>query len=222
MLGKFVNMKVFLADDHGLFRSGMRYLLTGLDASLFITEASTLAEIKQADLSTFDLVLLDMRFDQFDAMPMISEIVARAGKARVVVISGDDAPDRVRRCIEAGAMGFLPKSEDQCRLLPALRLVLSGGVYLPLHAIKHYSQPFDHASTETRIQKLLSARQWEILEHALNGTPNKLIARELSIAEGTVKAHLSKIYQLIGVRNRTEAVFELARESAALIDQEGR
>jgi DNA-binding NarL/FixJ family response regulator len=212
-------MKIYLADDHGLFRSGLKYLLTGLDPSLDITEASTLAELASASLSQFDLVLIDMRFDGADALPLISELILRAGKARVVVISGDDSPERVRRCIDAGAMGFLPKSEDQSRLLPALRLVLSGGIYLPANAIKVFSSHADSGPPQGRIQQLLSARQWEILTHALNGTPNKIISRDLNIAEGTVKAHLSKIYQLIGVRNRTEAVYMMANESSENLGQ---
>jgi DNA-binding NarL/FixJ family response regulator len=221
-------MKVYLADDHGLFRSGLKFLLTGLDPSLTIVEAATLGELQAQDIAEFDLVLIDLVFGGHDALPLISSLVERAGAARIVVISGDDSPERVRKCIDAGAMGFLPKSEDQGRLLPALRLVLSGGIYLPAKAIKHFSSGQEPAASlpkapePHRIQRLLSERQWQILQRAVNGTPNKIIARELFIAEGTVKAHLSKIYQTIGVHNRTEAVYVLASESTSIMEQGGK
>jgi DNA-binding NarL/FixJ family response regulator len=215
-------MKVYLADDHGLFRSGLKYLLNGLDPSLEIVEAATLIELQAQDLEGFDLVLIDLLFGGQDAFPLIETLVQRAGSARIVVISGDDSPERVRKCIDAGAMGFLPKSEDQARLLPALRLVLSGGIYLPAKAIKQFSSEKVVPTAVNKIQRLLSERQWQILQLAVHGTPNKVIGRQLQIAEGTVKAHLSKIYQTIGVRNRTEAVYMLAQESNVALEQMGK
>jgi DNA-binding NarL/FixJ family response regulator len=211
-------MKLYLADDHGLFRSGLKYLLNGLDPSLEIVEAATLTELTSQDLAGFDLVLIDLLFGGQDAFPLIESLVQRAGSARIVVISGDDSPARVRKCIDAGAMGFLPKSEDQARLLPALRLVLAGGIYLPANAIKQFSNEQEVPALTYRIKRLLSDRQWEILQLAVHGTPNKVIGRQLNIAEGTVKAHLSKIYQTIGVKNRTEAVYMLAQESSAALE----
>jgi DNA-binding NarL/FixJ family response regulator len=216
-------MKVYLADDHGLFRSGLRFLLTGLDPSLTVFEAGRLDEVRREDLSKYDLVLIDLIFDGQDALPLLPELILNAGNARIVVVSGDDAPDRVRKCIDFGAMGFLPKSEDQGRLLPALRLVLSGGIYLPAKAIRQFTTIEAIAPIQiNRIQQLLSERQWEILQHAIHGTPNKTIGRQLHIAEGTVKAHLSKIYQLIGVKNRTEAVYVMAQEATASMEQVGK
>jgi DNA-binding NarL/FixJ family response regulator len=215
-------MKVYLADDHGLFRSGLKYLLNGLDPSLEVVESATLIELQAQDLDGFDLVLIDLLFGGQDAFPLIENLVQRAGSARIVVISGDDSPERVRKCIDAGAMGFLPKSEDQARLLPALRLVLSGGIYLPAKAIKQFSSEKVAPTAVNRIQRLLSERQWQILQLAVHGTPNKVIGRQLQIAEGTVKAHLSKIYQTIDVRNRTEAVYMLAQESNVALEQMGK
>ena len=122
------------------------------------------------------------------------------------MISGNDNPEKIRLCIDEGASGFLPKSESQETLLPALRLVLAGGIYLPLRAIQTIT-PAQLPSTASSQQSLLSTRQQEILNLAIKGTPNKVISRTLDIAEGTVKAHLSRIYQLLGVRNRTEAVY---------------
>jgi DNA-binding NarL/FixJ family response regulator len=211
-------MNIYIADDHALFRSGLKYLLTGLDNALSIQEAGTVQELRNQNLTNFDLVLVDLKFDDFDALYILPEIIEQAGAARIVVVSGDDRPERVRKCIDAGAMGFLPKSEDQTKLLPALRLVLAGGIYLPAKAILEYSLGQAPAPHSHRIKKLLSERQWEILQQAIIGTPNKVIARRLEIAEGTVKAHLSKIYQTIGVKNRTEAVFVFARDSKESIE----
>jgi DNA-binding NarL/FixJ family response regulator len=213
-------MNIYLADDHALFRSGLKYLLTGLDNALNIQEAGTVQELRNQNLTNFDLVLIDLKFDDFDALYILPEIIEHAGAARIVIVSGDDRPERVRKCIDAGAMGFLPKSEDQAKLLPALRLVLAGGIYLPARAILEYSLGQSPAPESHRIKKLLSGRQWEILQQAIIGTPNKVIARRLEIAEGTVKAHLSKIYHLIGVKNRTEAVYVFAQDAKASIDRD--
>jgi two-component system, NarL family, nitrate/nitrite response regulator NarL len=213
-------MNIYIADDHALFRSGLKYLLTGLDNALNIQEAGTVQELRNQNLTNFDLVLVDLKFDDFDALYILPEIIEQAGAARIVVVSGDDRPERVRKCIDAGAMGFLPKSEDQAKLLPALRLVLAGGIYLPARAILEYSLGQAPAPQTHRIKKLLSERQWEILQQAIIGTPNKGIARRLEIAEGTVKAHLSKIYHVIGVKNRTEAVYVFAQETKTSVERD--
>jgi DNA-binding NarL/FixJ family response regulator len=213
-------MNIYIADDHALFRGGLKYLLTGLDNALNIQEAGTVQELRNQNLTNFDLVLIDLKFDDFDALYILPEIIEHAGAARIVVVSGDDRPERVRKCIDAGAMGFLPKSEDQAKLLPALRLVLAGGIYLPARSILEYSLGHAPAPESHRIKKLLSERQWEILQQAIIGTPNKVIAQRLKIAEGTVKAHLSKIYNLIGVKNRTEAVYVFAQDTKASIDRD--
>jgi DNA-binding NarL/FixJ family response regulator len=213
-------MNIYIADDHALFRSGLKYLLTGLDGALNIQEAGTVQELRNQNLTNFDLVLIDLKFDDFDALYILPEIIEQAGAARIVVVSGDDRPERVRKCIDAGAMGFLPKSEDQAKLLPALRLVLAGGIYLPARAILEYSLGQAPPHHSHRIKKLLSERQWEILQQAIIGTPNKVIARRLEIAEGTVKAHLSKIYHVIGVKNRTEAVYVFAQDTKTSIERD--
>jgi DNA-binding NarL/FixJ family response regulator len=207
-------MRILLADDHGLFRGGMRYLLTGLQPDTSIVEVATLTELNAIDFARFDLILMDLSFESKTSFPLIQVIRQEAPMTRLIIVSGDDSPQRIRDCIEAGALGFLPKSEDNETLLPALRLVLAGGVYLPAKAIQSMPEVSDEAITHPKMGGL-SERQREILELAVLGTPNKLIGRKLNIAEGTVKAHLSKIYQTIGARNRTEAVYILAGEARA-------
>ncbi len=214
-------MNVLIADDHGLFRSGLRYLLQGLNNQLQITEVSSLENLLVSDLSDFALVLMDLRFGGKDALPLIRPLMERAPKSRIVIISAEESPDRVRQCIEEGALGFLSKSQEQDSLLPALKLVLAGGIYLPADAIRRLSSKSptpEHADENPGSLSTLTTRQRQILNLAVIGTPNKIIGRQLDIAEGTVKAHLSKIYQLLGVRNRTEAVYLLAGEQSRLLN----
>ena len=129
--------------------------------------------------------------------------------SRIVVLSGEEDPRLVRMAIDAQAAGFIPKSSTPQVLLSALRLVLADGVYLPTVALKHLeSAPREIGN--------LSERQLDVLRKAVQGKANKVIARELSLSEGTVKAHLAAAFRALGVKNRTEAVYAAARSGLQL------
>jgi two-component system, NarL family, nitrate/nitrite response regulator NarL len=119
----------------------------------------------------------------------------------------------VRRAVEAGAVGFVPKASSPALLIDALRLCAHGGVYLPLAAL----QTDDEAPTPTELRSLaqafpaLTERQHEVLDWLARGMSNKQIARALDVAEGTVKQHLNAIFRELGVNTRTEAVYLMAR-----------
>jgi DNA-binding NarL/FixJ family response regulator len=133
------------------------------------------------------------------------------------VLSGEEDPRQVRRAIDAGAAGFIPKSSTPEVLLSALRLVLADGVYLPAVALKGIAAGGTEAPVSAdRIGDSLSERQIDVLRKAVQGKANKVIARELSISEGTVKAHLSAAFRALGVHNRTEAVYAAARSGLQL------
>ena len=134
---------------------------------------------------------------------------------RIVVLSAEEDPRQVRRAIDSGAAGFIPKSSTPEVLLNALRLILGGGIYLPPMALRGLadapeSSTSSHVSHE-RLVEALSGRQLDVLNKAVLGKPNKVIARELGISEATVKAHLSAAFRVLGVHNRTEAVYTAAR-----------
>lgn len=129
--------------------------------------------------------------------------------AAVVVVSGEEDPELVLRTIDAGASGYIPKTTDNAVTVQALRLVLAQGVYLPPLALRHARLGGTPASTATAANALgpsLSKKQQAVLQLLLQGKANKIIARELNVAEGTVKAHLWAVYQALGVSTRSQAM----------------
>lgn len=208
-------MNVLLIDDHALFRSGMRYLLADLDRELHFLEAGTVVEALAFAGQPVDLVLLDLVMPDASGERAIVEVRAAFEQATLVVVSSEEEPWLVRRAIELGASGFVPKTSSP-RILPhALRLVLAGGVYLPPHVLRERDfaappPPLAEGAAPPRIEGL-SERQTETLLKAVLGRSNKSIAREMEVSEGTVKAHLTVAYRVLGVGNRTEAVYAVAR-----------
>jgi DNA-binding NarL/FixJ family response regulator len=209
-------MKVLLVDDHDLFRCGLRLLLADLSADLQFVEAPSFAEaLADPDARSVDLVLADLHLPGSNGLDGLRRLREQLPGATLVVLSGENDPARIHACIEAGAAGFIPKASTHAVMMAALRLVLAGGVYLPAHALHDpktgQARALGRAESTSPNLQTLSTRQLDALRLAIQGKPNKLIARELSIAEATVKSHLSAAFRALGVRNRTEAVFAAGR-----------
>lgn len=220
-------MKLLVVDDHTLFRQGLKFLLRDLDENLQITEASDSRQAVALAGQPFDLILLDLHMPGTVGLDALTAMREAFETTRIVVLSGEENPRQVRRAIESGAVGFVPKSSTPELLLSALQIVLSGSVYLPPLALKDMdadSAPAAErgapapAPTQNTLENLLSPRQLEVLHKAIVGKPNKVIARELDISEGTVKAHLAAAFLALGVRNRTEAVYVAARMGMPIRD----
>ncbi len=205
-------MNILLIDDHVMFRQGMKLLLSDLDESLQFTEAGTFAEgMASLNENGADLILLDLNMPDGDGLIALRRIRAEFSAIPLAVVSGDDDPVRIREMVEEGAAGYIPKSSSSEVLVAALKLIIAGGVYLPPAALNFISgSRYSDADAQSRVG-LLTSRQVEVLLKAIQGIPNKAIATELHIAEGTVKAHLSVAFRILGVHNRTEAVFAAAR-----------
>lgn len=220
-------IKILLVDDHALFRSGLVYLLAGLGQEIDVIQASSHQEAIDMCVAAPNLVLLDYHLrgssGNFDTL---REIKQRCPATSVVVLSSEDDPAIIRGAVENGASGFIPKSSTPDTMITALKSVFSGGIYLPSMAFSAVKtdtvQPFVLKPKERELPldesvlSQLSSRQLEVLVAAIKGKPNKVIARELDIAEGTVKAHLSIAYRVIDVRNRTEAVYLAAKANLSL------
>jgi len=210
-------MNVLLIDDHTLFRSGMKFLLADLDASVRFLEAGDCAEAMAYRDEPIDLILLDLSMPGVSGEAAIREVRAAFEQPTLVVVSSELDPRLVRSAVDAGACGFIPKTSTHAILLGALRLIFAGGVYLPPHVLRERDFPAPAPGVEPasdvvppRIEGL-SQRQTEVLLRAVLGKSNKVIARELDVSEGTVKAHLSTSFRALGVANRTEAVYAAAR-----------
>jgi DNA-binding NarL/FixJ family response regulator len=217
-------MHILLIDDHALFREGLKFLLRSLDAALEVDEASDCAKaLEHATARSYDLVLLDLKMPGVAGLDALAALREAIPAAPLVVLSGEDNPGVVRAAIERGAMGFIPKSSTPEVLIQALRLVLAHGVYLPpavLDAAGPASTASSAASQANEGQTTLpglTPRQMEVLRCVIQGKPNKIIARELDVSEGTVKAHLSSVLHALGTRNRTEAVYAAAKLGLRLV-----
>jgi DNA-binding NarL/FixJ family response regulator len=208
-------MKMLLVDDHALFREGLKLLLRSLGGELELDEAGDCARaLEKMSGQSYDLVLLDMNLPGRGGLDALTALREAGPSTPVVVLSGEEDPQLVRGAIDRGAMGFIPKSSTPEILIPALRLALAGGVYLPPAVLDTRSAAAPPAAQQSKGAQApagLTQRQMDVLRCVIQGKPNKVIARELDISEGTVKAHLSSVLHALGARNRTEAVYAAAR-----------
>lgn len=200
-------LKILLIDDHELFRAGIKLLLGDLADTLEFREAATRDDaLKLAAAGPYDIVLLDLHLPGVDGLELLASLRAIIEDALIVVLSAADDPALIRRAIDHGAAGFIPKTSTHAVMMAALRLALAGGTYLPPHALL---APRESPNVDQTLRHL-TPRQVDALKLAIRGKANKVIARELDISEATVKAHLSASFRALGVNNRTEAVFAAA------------
>jgi DNA-binding NarL/FixJ family response regulator len=203
-------MKILIADDHALFRDGVRQLLHQLAHDAVVADAEdcprTLAAIEaDADLR---LVLLDLCMPGQDGFTALDTISRSYPALPIVVLSASESPADMRRALSNGAMGYIPKSASAPVILNALRLVLAGGIYVPPALLAGERRaPADAPSAARR----LTPRQIDVLGRVIEGKPNKIIAAELSVSEATVKAHVSAVFSALNVTNRTMAARVAAR-----------
>ena len=202
-------MRVLIADDHPLVRDALARTLHELDTAAEVLQAGDLDSLlRLAQAEPADLALLDLNMPGMNGVAGLRRLRQALPTLPVVVASGQDDAATIRAVLAAGAVGFIPKSERAEVLLGALRLVLAGGVYVPLRMLDQDAAmaPAPHADASG-----LTPRQRDVLRALSRGQPNKLIARELGLTEGTVKIHIAAILRALQARNRTEAVVR-ARE----------
>lgn len=198
-------MNILIVDDHPLFRAGFHAVLehsSSLEAG--VQSVSSVSEALQAleRDPEISLVLLDIHLrggdDGFNAMKVIGE---RFPTTACIMISGDESDGVAARAVAAGASGFIPKSFTADEMIAAIRTVLAGEVFVP--ATAKLTTPPDATG--------LTLRQLEVISMLGRGFSNKEIARALDVAERTVKAHVSAVFEALNVRNRTQAVLVAQR-----------
>jgi DNA-binding NarL/FixJ family response regulator len=199
-------VSILLIDDHALFTAGMQYLLKELADRVSIVEASNASQGLEAARQhrELDLVLLDLGLPDNDGLDTLGRLRQLLPATPVVVLSASEDSNIIRQAIKLGASGYIPKASSRDIVIGALRLVLSGGVYLPPDILSfQQSADDDHASSANLAE--LSPRQYHVLAMLAKGKSNQEIADELSISLSTVKTHLSTVFRVLGVRNRAEA-----------------
>lgn len=205
--------RVLLADDHEMVRLAMRAALAALGPDLEWIEAEDApsAEARLGESPAPDLALVDLTMPGSQGVAWIAHLRRQWPAVRLVVVSAQEEPALVRQLIALGVAGFIPKSDRAAVILQAVRLVLSGGTYAPLRLLED-----DGSRAAAACEEPLTPRQQQVLECLARGLPNKLIARELGLTEGTVKVHLMAIFKALDVRNRTEAVLAAQRRVPTL------
>ena len=199
-------MKILVADDHALFRAGMRHVLRQLADDVEIVEAANCAEALDAVGSNSDiaLVLLDLSMPGRDGFAALETLSREHLALPIVVLSGSESRTDMQRALDTGAMGFIPKSATAPVMLSALRLVLAGGVYVPPELVQ--PDPANANVVPVVPAPALTPRQLDVLAGVIEGKRNKVIGAELGLSEATVKAHISAVFKALGVNSRTQAV----------------
>lgn len=203
-------MKILIIDDHPLFSDGLKFLISDIEENVQIESLLTVEAIESIhkDFSP-DLILLDYYLKDSTTGHEIESLNKQFPEANVVVISSEESPNIIMQSLSEGASGYIPKSANPELMVSALKLVMSGGTYVPNEANMYLHA---NKAQETK-QKGLTKRQKEVLALAVKGKANKVIAMELGLAEGTVKAHLSAAFQVLKVSNRTEAAISVQAQS---------
>jgi DNA-binding NarL/FixJ family response regulator len=212
-------VKILVVDDHPLILEALHHVLKQLDEVVKVHEAGSADGARDllSQHGDADLMLLDLNLPGANGFELLTELRAAYPMIPVVVLSGSEASEDVLQAIDAGAMGFIPKSSSNDVMLHALRIVLSGTPFIPREALGGQSDPvrprvMGFTSRPLTPRDLgLTDRQAQVLALMLQGKPNKLICRELHLAEGTVKIHVAAILRALNVANRTQAVIEASR-----------
>ncbi len=202
-------MKILLADDHALFRDGMRYVLCKLDEQVDILDAGNFPDALNAarDNPDLDLALLDLNMPGSEGAASVKLFHKRYPDIPVVVVSGTDQHDDIERVMNSGAMGFISKMSPGQDMIHALRLVLDGGVYLPPQLLQQALDQVREGKRSWRTNEFgLTVRQMEVLQQLAAGLSNKDIGLAIGLAEGTVKIHVAAIFQTLRVNKRIDAV----------------
>ena len=206
-------LTVLLADDHEVMRLAMRHALQPLAAQIRWCEAADAAQV-DAQLAggvDFDLALVDLHMPGMDGLSTIARWRREHPALPLVILSATEDPALVRELVALGVSGFVPKSDAAAVMVQAIRLILAGGTYAPLRFLTEPAGA-DRAGTNVPSPASgLTSRQIEVLRLLARGLPNKAIARELGLAEATVKVHLLAIFRVLQAHNRTEAVLAAQR-----------
>lgn len=198
---------ITIVDDHPLFRDALRQALSDKFSDLIISEAGSLDGLSGAleGKSETDLVLLDLAMPGVKGFSGLMYLRAQYPEIPVVVVSANEDPSAIRRCIEFGASGFIPKSLPVETIREAVRTVLEGEVWTPPDLDLGKVGDGESADLVARLATL-TPQQVRVLMMLSEGLLNKQIAYKLSVSEATIKAHVSAILQKLGVDSRTQAV----------------
>jgi DNA-binding NarL/FixJ family response regulator len=210
-------MKILLADDHPLFREGVRHVLAQLDGRVEILDAHDYPSVfavaaRHPDL---DLALVDLNMPGMAGREAVTRFRSQFPEIPLVILSAIEDRADIQRILQAGALGYIQKSSPSQDILDALRRILDGHIYLPPALANGFPAEADRPSAAF---PHLTSRQYAVLRLLVRGKTNKTIGLQLGLSEGTVKIHMAAIFRALNVSNRTEATIA-ARELGLAVDE---
>ncbi len=217
-------MKILIVDDHPLMSEALATILKIVTPGAHVSIEATLGQacVYLQEQPGTELLLLDLMLPDVQDFSGLDTVRERFPTLPVVVIAADRSPSVILECLNRGAAGYVPKSAPRDVLMSALKTVASGGIYVPPEAVAKLpvqlpknlaAQVLAAGGSKPRLMTALglTGRQQDVLRLILIGAPNKVICRELSLAEGTVKVHVSAVLRSLGAANRTQAVVAASR-----------
>lgn len=206
-------IRALIADDHELFRSGMKQLLVDVLQAKDVREAESMDRALEilTNEGAGDLVLVDWRMPGMSGAESLAALRDGFPEAKVAVISAWEERADILAALGAGVHGYIPKSLPSAQIAAALKGILDGQIFVPPAIGKRESVGGESSGSFKLDQDKLTLRQRDVLQELLKGQASKEIARTLDIAEGTVKIHLAAIYRALGVRTRAEAIAKMSK-----------
>jgi DNA-binding NarL/FixJ family response regulator len=208
-------MKLLLADDHALFREGVRMVLESLAGEpLTVVEASDFPQVlaRVRSITDIDIALVDLAMPGMDGVSAIGAIRRAAPDLYLVVISASEDPQVVRRALDAGAHGYISKSSGSAEMMKGIRSVLEGDIFIAPPIAAAEASPVKPGDFDAeKLRSVLTPRQRDVLAMLRQGKSNKEVARDLNLAEITVKLHVTAILRSLGCENRTQAAILAAK-----------
>lgn len=193
--------RILLIDDHAMFRSGLRLLINQSMPDANVFEAGSLNEIMTVKPEQPDVALLDIKLPGLNGLEGIALLKRKWPSTPVIMLSSEDEPQTKNQALDRGATGFVSKAESADNIILSIKLALNG----EFNALMTFSKGHDVATPKA---EHLTPRQYQVLDLLNRGLSNKLIARELSLSENTVRGHVQAILEFFQVVSRSEAVFE--------------
>lgn len=212
-------IRIFIADDHALVRSGIQALLETMDDLTVVGEAAdgTQAVARTLDLRP-DVVLMDLEMPVLDGIAAIGQIMAHWPEARILVLTSFATDDRVFPAVKAGALGYLLKDSGPDALVRAIRQVNRGESSLHPRIARKLMQELARPAAQPPTADPLTPREVEVLQLIAQGLGNQDIADKLVISEPTVRSHVSNILSKLHLASRTQAALYALREGYASLD----
>ena len=206
-------MKALVIDDHPVFVAALETLLKNMHRDIGIdTATSAEAALRHIEYHPdYQFILLDLTMPGLDGFAFMRALEQRKLPIPVIIVSSSEEPETIHACINAGAVGYIPKSYDLDQMAKAIEHINEGEIYLP-QAFMHTTAQTDEAVVKQRCEQIgITDKTHQVLLWLAKGKTNKEIADELNISVHTVKAHLAKLFERLQTGNRMDTVMEAIR-----------